>query len=146
MYSPGSADEFNPEDCIDLLDQHKVAAHYVLDRRGCIWKLVDEGKKAWHAGVSKLPFLDDCRDGVNAFSIGVELLGSVESGFTKAQYTKLAKLTKDIANRNPIRIIVGHEHIAPNRKQDPGPSFDWDVFRAHLNNAGLKDDKFRFAK
>ena len=146
MYCPGNAKQFDPEICIDLLDRHKVAAHYVLDRTSHIWKLVDESKKAWHAGVSQLPFADDSREAVNAFSIGIELIGSPESGFTKAQYAKLGKLTKDIATRHPIRIIVGHDQIAPDRKQDPGPCFDWSLFRHNLSNTGLEDDTLRFAK
>lgn len=146
MYCPGATNKFDPEAAINLLDQNKVAAHYLLDRRGRLWKLVDESNKAWHAGVSKLPFADDDREGINAFSIGVELIGSPDSGFTKAQYLKLAKLTKEIAERHPIRIIIGHEHIAPGRKQDPGPCFDWGMFQEQLKSAGLNVADFRFAR
>jgi AmpD protein len=146
MFSPGAGDEFSPENCINLLDKHKVAAHYILSRRGQIWKLVDENNRAWHAGDSKLPFADDSRQGVNAFSIGVELIGSDKSGFTKSQYSKLAKLTKDILTRHPIRIIVGHEHIAPTRKQDPGPNFNWPLFKKCLGALGLNESKFRFVQ
>ena len=79
-----------------------------------------------------MPFTDDPRGNVNDFSIGIELLGNQEFGFCKKQYQALARLTKQICKRHPIRHILGHEHIAPGRKTDPGPAFDWQYFGSLL--------------
>lgn len=144
MFCPGASDPFDALACIDLLDQHKVSAHYVIDRLGALWRLVDERDKAWHAGASKMPFKDDGREGVNAFSIGVELIGSPDEAFTEEQYRRLAELTKDIMSRHPIRNIVGHEHIAPSRKQDPGVNFSWNTYRKQLSAVGLDKVNFNF--
>ncbi len=87
-----------------------------------------------------MPFEDDRREGVNDFSIGIELLTSPAQDFTEAQYLELANLINAICSRHPIRNIVGHDHIAPGRKSDPGPTFNW----KHLKNL-LNNPKLRFA-
>ena len=115
--------------CYDVLDACQVSAHYLISRDGEIWRLVDEEKRAWHAGVSKMPFAEDTRENVNHFSIGIELIATEESGFTDLQYESLIRLTLEIMQRHQIKNILGHEHIAPGRKVDPGPSFDWARYR-----------------
>ncbi|RME58358.1 MAG: 1,6-anhydro-N-acetylmuramyl-L-alanine amidase AmpD [Candidatus Dadabacteria bacterium] len=126
MFNPFSEDlKYDPVANKELLDQYKVSAHYLIDREGVVWKLVDEGKRAWHAGVSKMPHSG--RVDVNSFSIGIELLGSKEDELTQRQYQSLVILCKDIFTRYPIKNIVGHKDIAPERKDDPW-NFNWRSF------------------
>lgn len=128
MYAPQSTDQYSVTECIHLLDAHEVAAHYIIGRDGSLYACVVEDRRAWHAGESKMPFLDDSRTQVNDFSIGVELIGSDVIGFTDEQYETLCELTLDIALRHPLRVIVGHDQIAPHRKVDPGSRFDWSKY------------------
>ena len=105
----------------------KVSAHYLIDEDGTVVALVDEARRAWHAGVA---CWRGARD-VNARSIGVELVNpGHEFGyrpFPKAQMEALERLAKGILARHPIpaRNVVGHSDVAPTRKQDPGELFDW---------------------
>ncbi|MBN8548258.1 MAG: N-acetylmuramoyl-L-alanine amidase [Deltaproteobacteria bacterium] len=130
IYAKDHADSLSLSACFNVLDTCQVSAHYLISRDGEIWNLVDEDKRAWHAGVSKMPFGDDCRENVNHFSIGIELICEENTDFSSEQYEALALLTSEILNRHPITNIVGHEHIAPGRKVDPGPRFDWPRYRA----------------
>ena len=125
MYSPDSTKPLSPRSAIDLLNQHKVASHYLIDRTGALWNLVPENLRAWHAGQSRMPFSDDERTGVNDFSIGVELLARPDQIFDPAQYKALRTLCFELMQRYPIKAIVGHDQIAPERKTDPGSLFDW---------------------
>ena len=86
-----------------------------------LWQFVDCDLRAWHAGQSAYRGRSQCNDD----SIGIELEGLEGLAFEPAQYRTLATLCQDIARRYPIAHIAGHEHIAPGRKQDPGPGFDW---------------------
>ena len=107
--------------------QAKVSAHYFLDEDGTRIHLVDEEKRAWHAGDSSWRGLRD----VNERSIGIELVNpGHENGyrdFPKAQMTALIELILDILSRHsiPARNVVGHSDVAPIRKMDPGERFDW---------------------
>lgn len=102
----------------------KVAAHCVIWRDGRIFQYVPFEKRAWHAGVSQFRGRDRCND----FSIGIELEGTDNLPYTEQQYNSLIALTRDIIRQypaiNPER-IVGHCDVAPGRKTDPGPAFDW---------------------
>jgi AmpD protein len=84
--------------------------------------------RAWHAGVSTWRGRTCCND----FSIGIELEGSDFETFTERQYAALARLTRRLKRAYPIRDITGHSDIAPERKTDPGPFFDWDQFLKRL--------------
>jgi len=106
----------------------KVSAHFLIRRDGALLQFVPCGARAWHAGESRWKGRTRCND----FSIGVELEGSGEAPFTAAQYRRLAGLTRTLQARYPIRDIVGHSDIAPGRKTDPGPRFDWARYRALL--------------
>lgn len=128
MHNPASKDRFSALSCKTCLDKHGVSAHYIIDIEGTVWRIVPEDKKAWHAGVSRMPDLDDGREGVNAFSIGIELIGTEDTEFAEAQYQALALLTKDILSRHPIQHIYGHCDIAPGRKSDPW-GLDWPRYR-----------------
>lgn len=105
----------------------QVSAHYLIDEDGGIVRLVDETKRAWHAGVS----MWRGHSGVNARSIGIELVNpGHEFGyrpFPEAQMQALEHLAHAILARHPIRAgnVVGHSDVAPTRKQDPGELFDW---------------------
>lgn len=99
----------------------KVSAHFVIRRSGKLLQFVSCDRRAWHAGVSQWRGRDNCND----YSIGVELEGLEGQRFEAAQYTQLAKLLRALARRYSIDAVVGHEHVAPARKHDPGRAFDW---------------------
>jgi AmpD protein len=106
----------------------KVSAHFLIRRDGALWQFVPCAERAWHAGESSWKGRARCND----FSIGIELEGTGEAPFTAAQYRQLARLTRVLKARYPIRDIVGHSDIAPGRKSDPGPHFGWARYRALL--------------
>ncbi|NOL49132.1 1,6-anhydro-N-acetylmuramyl-L-alanine amidase AmpD [Pelistega europaea] len=103
----------------------RVSAHFLIRRDGEIIQFVSTDKRAWHAGVSCFEGQAMCND----FSIGIELEGSDFEPFTNEQYLQLASLSQVLKNRYPLRAVRGHEHIAPTRKTDPGPFFDWNRYR-----------------
>ncbi|MCD6671758.1 MAG: 1,6-anhydro-N-acetylmuramyl-L-alanine amidase AmpD [Burkholderiaceae bacterium] len=103
------------------LRELRVSAHFLVRRRGELLQFVDTDRRAWHAGVSR--FLD--RQRCNDFSIGVELEGDESHRFTEAQYRRLRRLIAALRERHPLRWLAGHSDIAPERKRDPGPMFDW---------------------
>lgn len=108
----------------------RVSAHFLLRRDGGIIQFVSTEQRAWHAGVSSF----DGRERCNDFSVGIELEGSDFVAFNTVQYLALAALARALQKRYPLRNIAGHEHIAPGRKTDPGPFFDWDVFQQLLTS------------
>ncbi|RGE45946.1 1,6-anhydro-N-acetylmuramyl-L-alanine amidase AmpD [Comamonas testosteroni] len=99
----------------------EVSSHFFITRQGDVWQFVSCDDRAWHAGVSQWRGRDRCNDD----SIGIELEGLEGLQFEPAQYQALQKLCESIGMQYAIRYIAGHEHIAPGRKQDPGPGFDW---------------------
>lgn len=98
-----------------------VSTHFFIRRDGQVVQCVSTEQRAWHAGLSCF----ENKSGCNDFSIGIELEGADHIPYALEQYQQLAALTQLLAKRYPIRAIRGHEHIAPGRKTDPGPSFDW---------------------
>jgi len=106
----------------------EVSAHFYVRRNGELWQFVDCDARAWHAGASSWRGRENCNDD----SIGIELEGLEGQTFEAAQYETLASLCAALAQRYPIAFVAGHEHIAPGRKQDPGPGFDWRRLRADL--------------
>lgn len=106
----------------------RVSAHFLIRRDGEIIQFVPCSMRAWHAGVSNWCGREHCND----FSIGVELEGTDITPFTDAQYAQLAALTRVLRARYHIADIAGHADIAPSRKTDPGPCFDWQRFRASI--------------
>ena len=107
----------------------QVSAHFFIERTGALWQFVDCDQRAWHAGQSFYRGKSQCNDD----SIGIELEGLEGLTFESAQYETLARICQDIAQRYPIEHIAGHEHIAPERKLDPGPGFDWSRLQQALN-------------
>ncbi len=103
----------------------RVSAHFFIDRAGALHQFVPCAKRAWHAGPSSWRGRERCND----FSIGIELEGCDDLPFEDTQYQALAALTRALRARYPIADIVGHSDIAPGRKTDPGPFFDWPRYR-----------------
>ena len=103
----------------------KVSSHFLIRRNGELIQFVPCTQRAWHAGASNWCGRERCND----FSIGVELEGSDFEPFTDAQYQQLAALTRALQTAYPIADITGHSDIAPGRKTDPGPCFDWERYR-----------------
>ncbi len=99
----------------------RVSSHFLVRRDGELLQFVSCDDRAWHAGASCWRGRADCND----FSIGVELEGLEGEAFELAQYKALTALVKALARRYPISSLAGHEHVAPGRKHDPGPGFDW---------------------
>ena len=104
----------------------RVSAHFFIRRDGELIQFVPCAKRAWHAGASSWQGRERCND----FSIGVELEGTDELPFTDEQYARLAELARALRVAYPgLRDVAGHSDIAPGRKTDPGPCFDWEKFR-----------------
>jgi len=110
----------------------KVSTHFFIRRSGETIQFVSCEKRAWHAGESRWQGRSRCND----YSIGIELEGSDCLPFTDMQYVALVGLTRTLQETYPIRDIVGHSDIAPGRKTDPGPCFDWDRYRVGLDACG----------
>lgn len=114
---------------------HVVSAHFLIDRIGMVTQFVSVYDRAWHAGVSSFEGRAQCND----YSIGIELEGCVTDSFTFEQYQTLQALTKALKGCFPginCGTIVGHSDIAPGRKDDPGPFFDWQRYRNSLIKEG----------
>lgn len=103
----------------------QVSAHFFIRRTGEVIQFVDTRDRAWHAGLSEWMGRPNCND----YSVGIELEGLEGDPFELPQYHALAMLCKQLATQHPIEYVVGHEHIAPGRKQDPGPGFDWSLLQ-----------------
>jgi len=99
----------------------QVSAHFFIRRDGAVIQFVDTRARAWHAGVSHWRGRDRCNDD----SIGIELEGLEGHPFEATQYNALITLGRWLRLLHPIRHVAGHEHIAPDRKKDPGPGFEW---------------------
>lgn len=110
----------------------RVSAHLLIDRLGKVTQFVPFFKKAWHAGESVFEGKPNCND----FSVGIELEGTDFEPFTDLQYQSLLVVTKLLLQEYPCLSpdrIVGHSDVAPGRKTDPGPYFDWSRFRQGLS-------------
>ena len=109
----------------------KVSAHLVINRQGELIQFVPFHQRAWHAGLSCFEGRERCND----FSIGIELEGTDHTPYTQAQYKMLSDVTQLIMACYPAikqNRITGHQDIAPERKTDPGPAFDWQYYRNAL--------------
>jgi AmpD protein len=99
----------------------RVSAHFWIGRDGALTQFVSCADRAWHAGASSFEGRERCND----FSIGVELAGCDAEPFAPAQYRRLRALAAALCLAYPLRAVRGHDEIAPGRKTDPGPLFDW---------------------
>lgn len=110
----------------DRLRALRVSSHFFIRRSGMLTQFVSCLDRAWHAGQSNWRGRERCND----FSLGIELEGTDDTPFEPAQYDCLAALSRCLVATFPIADIQGHEDIAPGRKTDPGPHFDWVRYRA----------------
>lgn len=127
----------NAHPFFDDIREMKVSAHCLIKRDGQIIQFVPFHQRAWHAGVSCFEGRDACND----YSIGIELEGTDTIPYTEAQYDGLIAVTQALLRTYPqltIDRIVGHQTIAPNRKTDPGPAFDWVKYRKALMSESMK--------
>ena len=109
----------------------RVSAHFFIERDGQISQFVSCLQRAWHAGVSSFAGRDNCND----FSLGIELEGTDDLPYSEAQYDALLALVQQLLAAYPalsVERICGHSDIAPGRKTDPGPAFDWPRLRTAL--------------
>ena len=105
-----------------------VSAHFLIRRGGEEWQVVSCDDLAWHARASSWLGQGDC----NNYSIGIELEGLEGTTFEAEQYGALSALLAALRRRYPLRHVVGHEHIAPGRKGDPGCAFDWALLHTQV--------------
>ena len=113
----------------------EVSAHLLIRRCGEVVQFVDLRQRAWHAGRSCYGGRDNCND----FSIGIELEGTDDEAYTEVQYEALAAVSRVLLAHYPGMSnsrIVGHSDIAPGRKTDPGPAFNWNKYRGLLAGTG----------
>jgi AmpD protein len=123
----------HPDPDLAALSALRVSAHFLIRRGGELIQFVGTDCRAWHAGESRLGERTRCND----FSIGVELEGDAAHPFTRRQYRRLAWLVAALRDRHPLALVAGHSDIAPGRKQDPGPWFDWKWLLTQPCAAGL---------
>jgi AmpD protein len=115
----------------------RVSSHFVIRRTGALEQFVSCDARAWHAGASNFFGRERCND----FSIGIELEGTDGVPFEPRQYATLAPLVSALVARYPIEALAGHSDIAPGRKTDPGPYFDWERL---ARDASLNDRYFPY--
>ena len=111
----------------EIIQSLRVSSHLLISREGEVTQFVPFDKRAWHAGVSSFEGREDCND----YAIGIELEGCDDVPYEAVQYQVLADVSKALLNNYPKITrdrIVGHKDIAPGRKTDPGPAFDWDHY------------------
>lgn len=120
----------------------EVSAHLLIRRDGSVVQFVPLNRRAWHAGRSCFAGRDNCND----FSVGIELEGTDTCPYTDQQYLSLQQVTLQVQNLFPditCERITGHSDIAPGRKTDPGPAFDWSRYLNSLRGESCAADKQR---
>lgn len=120
--------DWNAHPYFKSIEGMQVSSHFYIRRNGDLWQFVSCEERAWHAGVSSYRGRDNCNDD----SIGIELEGLEGEAFEAEQYETLGSLCAALGQRYPVQHIAGHEHVAPGRKADPGPGFQWPVLRRTL--------------
>ncbi len=113
--------DWNAHPYFKSIEGMQVSSHFYIRRNGELWQFVSCDERAWHAGVSSYRGRDNCNDD----SVGIELEGLEGASFEAAQYETLGSLCAALGQRYPVQHIAGHEHVAPGRKADPGPGFQW---------------------
>jgi len=114
--------------CFKEIEGLEVSAHFLIRRDGELRQYVLTGDRAWHAGASEWKGRPRCND----FSIGVELEGADDVPFAEPQYDTLEALARALVARYGTLDLAGHSDVAPGRKTDPGPWFEWERFRARV--------------
>ncbi|MFC4160849.1 1,6-anhydro-N-acetylmuramyl-L-alanine amidase AmpD [Chitinimonas lacunae] len=124
--------------CFESLQHYRVSAHFLIRRDGEVLQFVSCLDRAWHAGQSSWLGRERCND----FSVGIELEGGDHWPFEEAQYHSLNGLLTALYAAYPISHLVGHSDIAPTRKTDPGPFFDWSrIVRPPLDGTQFPEEK-----
>jgi len=123
--------DWNAHPYFKQIEGLQVSAHFLIRRGGELLQFVSCDDRAWHAGHSRFGQRDNCND----FSIGIELEGLEGGLFEPEQYETLGALLPALALQYPLRHVAGHEHIAPGRKADPGPGFDWSLLQRYTGLA-----------
>ncbi len=113
--------DWNAHPYFERIRGAEVSSHFVIRRDGETLQFVSTSERAWHAGSSVWRGRANCND----FSVGIELEGLEGEPFEAAQYASLGGLLRALATDLPLSEVVGHEHVAPGRKCDPGAGFDW---------------------
>jgi AmpD protein len=129
--------DYNADPYFEQLKPLRVSAHFLIRRDGTVMQFVSARDRAWHAGASSFCGRERCND----FSVGIELEGTDFVPFEEAQYASLAALTAALKAAYPLRDVAGHEHIAPGRKTDPGPFFEWLRYEADYRKLLENDAK-----
>lgn len=127
--------EYSTHSYFECLRDMQVSAHLLINRQGEVVQFVPFDRRAWHAGASSFEGRDNCND----YSIGIELEGTDDAAYTDSQYHSLVDVTRALMRAYPrinLQRIAGHCDIAPERKTDPGPAFDWLRYRSLLENKG----------
>jgi N-acetyl-anhydromuramoyl-L-alanine amidase len=121
----------------EQISAQRVSAHFFIRRRGEVVQFVSCEQRAWHAGASHWRGRENCND----WSIGIELEGLEGERFERAQYRALIRLLRALRVRYPLTEVIGHEHVAPSRKADPGARFEWPLLaRAFLGRLATARD------
>ncbi len=123
------ANSLDPSACPEFaaLANLQVSAHLLIDRAGVVTQFVSFAERAWHAGESCFEESANCND----YAIGIELEGTDTTPYTRSQYAVLARVVRELMEKYPQITrarVVGHADVAPGRKSDPGPAFDWPHF------------------
>jgi len=116
--------DYNADPSFADLRGLKVSSHFFVRRGGTVIQYISANDRAWHAGTSSFRGREKCND----YSVGIEMEGTDDTPFEPAQYVALAALTEALRRRYPLADVQGHEDIAPGRKTDPGPLFDWNYY------------------
>ncbi|MFA7466382.1 MAG: N-acetylmuramoyl-L-alanine amidase [Parcubacteria group bacterium] len=120
-YNALGGDEYDVEKLIDEYKEYGVSPHYLIDREGIIYRLVEDKNIAYHAGESETP---DGRNNVNNFSLGIEMINNKSDEYEKKQYEAVNRLIGYINRNYDIKYVLGHSEIASGRKTDPW-NIDW---------------------
>lgn len=133
-YNASGGDHWDLTKILSQFRRYGVAAHYIIDRSGTIYQLVDDTNIAYHAGKSKLP---DGTSGINSRSLGIELINDTVEHPTEQQYVALTDLLVSLRTHYPIKHIVRHSDIAPGRKTDPWNT-DWERVMRELSGRDIQ--------
>lgn len=120
-YNAMGGDQYSVEKLIEEYKEYSVSPHYLIDRKGVVYRLVEDKNIAYHAGESKVP---DGRTNVNSFSVGIEMMNTKDDKFTPSQYDALKGLIAGLKSKYSIKYVLGHSDIAKGRKDDPW-NFEW---------------------
>ena len=121
----------------EQISAQRVSSHFFIRRDGAVVQFVSCDQRAWHAGTSQWRGRENCND----WSIGIELEGLEGERFERAQYRALIRLLGALRVRYPLTEVIGHEHVAPSRKVDPGARFEWPrLARAFLGRLATARD------